>query len=157
VAGRDGRGEYGASPVPETPGPHDDFGSRRAARERALELLYEAEIKGRPVGEVIAALPVPPAAYATALATGAEAELPATDALLGQFSHKWEVHRMPAIDRAVLRLAVGELRTQPDVPVKVVLNEAVDLAKRYSTEQSGKFVNGLLSRIAREVRPGELE
>lgn len=134
----------------------DDFGSRRAARERALELLYEAEIKGVSVDEILSALPVPPDAYAQSLARDADGERAATDELLSRFSHKWDVHRMPAIDRAVLRLAVGELRTQPSVPAKVVLNEAVELAKRFSTEQSGKFVNGLLSRVAHEVRPGEL-
>ena len=122
-----------------------------------MELLYEAEIKGCTVADIVGALPVPPVTYANALATAAEAEQPDTDVLLGRFSRKWEVHRMPAIDRAVLRLAVGELRSQPDVPAKVVLNEAVELAKRYSTEQSGKFVNGLLSRVAKEVRPGELD
>lgn len=144
-------------PVPPPPGDGQGFGSRRAARERALELLYEAEIKDRRVADVVDQLPVAPDAYASALALAAEAAQPDTDALLGRFSERWDVHRMPAVDRAVLRLAVGELRSQPEVPAKVVLNEAVELAKRFSTDQSGKFVNGLLSRVAREVRPGELD
>ncbi len=146
---------------PPSPQPPDEraqsFGSRRAARERALELLYEAEMKGCSVDDVVASLPVAPDPYAVALASAAEREQPGTDRLLGRFSRGWEVHRMPALDRAVLRLAVGEMRSQPSVPVRVVLNEAVELAKRFSTEQSSRFVNGLLSRIAEELRPGELD
>jgi N utilization substance protein B len=142
---------YDATPIGGAAGP------RRAARERALELLYEAEVKGCTVADIVDALPLAPDPYAVALAGAAQARQAATDELLGQFSHRWDVHRMPAVDRAVLRLAVGELASQPDVPARVVLNEAVDLAKRYSTEESGRFVNGLLSRVAHEVRPGELD
>ncbi|HEX2042681.1 MAG TPA: transcription antitermination factor NusB, partial [Acidimicrobiales bacterium] len=65
----------------------------------------------------------------------------------------WAVERMPAIDRALLRMGVFELLHRPDVPTGVVLSEAVELAARYSTEDSGRFVNGVLARIAEEVRP----
>ena len=64
----------------------------------------------------------------------------------------WEVERMPVLDRSILRLATYELIAEPEVPVAVVIDEAVELAKQYSTEFSGGFVNGVLSTIARQVR-----
>ena len=64
----------------------------------------------------------------------------------------WKLERMPALDRAVLRMATFELIGRPDVPTAVVLNEAVELASEYSTDESGRFVNGMLGRIAEEVR-----
>ena len=67
----------------------------------------------------------------------------------------WEIDRMPVVDRTILRLATWELLSRPDVPVAVVIDEAVELAKQYSTEQSGGFVNGVLGTIATEVRPAD--
>jgi len=127
-------------------------GGRSDARERALALLYEAEMKGTSGTEVVAALPVPPDPYAAALVEGVEARRAEVDALLRRFSRSWPLERMPAIDRAVLRLATWELLDRPDVPTAVVIDEAVELAKRFSTEDSGRFVNGMLSSIAGEVR-----
>src|SRR5437879_6111700 len=95
---------------------------RRAARERALGLLYEAEAKRVAGAEVLAELPVPADDFATALV------------------------------RAALRMGTAELTARPDVPTGVVLAETVDLASRFSTDGSGRFVNGLLARVAREVR-----
>ncbi|MBI2709940.1 MAG: transcription antitermination factor NusB [Actinobacteria bacterium] len=117
-----------------------------------MHLLYEAEIKDQPVADVIAALPVPPDGYAVAVATGADQQRAGIDATLGRFARGWDVERMPALDRAVLRLATYELGHRPDVPRNVVINEAVELAKRYSTDGSGAFVNGMLARIADELR-----
>jgi N utilization substance protein B len=131
----------------------DDLGSRRSARERALGLLYEAEVKDQTPAGVVAALPLPPDPYAAALAEGVGAHGEVIDGLLRRFARDWKLERMPSVDRALLRLAVYELLEQPDVPVPVVINEAVELAKRFSTDESGKFVNGMLSRIAEEVRP----
>ncbi len=124
--------------------------SRRAARERALELLYEAETKDVTAGAVVAALPVPPDDYATALAEGVDDERAAIDELIVAHLKGWTLERMPAVDRAVLRLAVFELLHRPDVPVGVVISEAVELASEFSTDDSGRFVNGVLSAIARE-------
>jgi N utilization substance protein B len=106
--------------------------------------------------DVIAGLPIAPDPYAVALVTATDELRPSIDERLAERSRRWELHRMPAVDRAVLRLAVAELETQPDVPAKVVINEAVDLAKHYSTDKSGKFVNGMLSSIGKEIRPAEL-
>ena len=125
---------------------------RREARERALELLYEAESKGVPVRDVVASLPVEPDAYAVEVATGVDDERSALDERIGRISHEWPIERMPAVDRSILRMATWELASRPDLPTGVVISEAVDLATQYSTESSGRFVNGVLSRIASEVR-----
>lgn len=106
-----------------------------------------------PPAEVIDELPVPPEPFAGELVIGVGDHLEAIDELLGRYARNWEVHRMPATDRALLRIAAFELVHRPDVPTGAVISEAVELAKRYSTDDSGKFVNGMLSRIAEEVRP----
>ena len=126
---------------------------RRDARERALGLLYEAEAKGCTGTEVLAALPVPADEFAAALVAAVDEHRERIDGLLGEFAKGWSVARMPALDRAALRMGTAELMTRPDVPTAVVLNETVDLAKRFSTDDSGRFVNGLLAKIATEVRP----
>lgn len=127
---------------------------RRVARERALGLLYEAETKGRPISEVLAALPSPPDTYARQLVEGVEAHGARLDELISRNAHGWRLERMALIDLCVTRMAVFELTSRPDVPTAAVLSEAVELAKRFSTDNSGRFVNGLLAAIATEVRPG---
>lgn len=127
--------------------------TRREARERALGLLYEADLKRRGPADVVADLPVEPDRFAVELVVGVGEHLDALDELLGRYARGWEVNRMPAVDRALLRLGAFELVHRPDVPPNVVINEAVDLAKQYSTDDSGRFVNGVLARIAEvEVR-----
>ena len=77
------------------------------------------------------------------------------DAMIRKYSEHWALERMPVIDRTLLRLGTFELCWMPDVPTAAVITEAVELAKQYSTKDSGRFVNGLLSRIAESVRPSE--
>lgn len=125
---------------------------RRAARERALGLLYEAESKGVTSTELLAELPVAPDEFAVALVTAVDEHRARIDELLERFAQGWSLRRMPALDRAALRMGSAELITRADVPTAVVLAETVDLASRFSTDSSGRFVNGLLARIAREVR-----
>jgi N utilization substance protein B len=127
--------------------------SRRQARERALSLLYEAETKGVSPAEVLASLPVEPAPFAADLVNGVGDHGGEVDGYIRRFSKGWALERMPAIDRALLRIGVFELLHRPDVPTGAILSEAVELASRYSTEESGRFVNGVLAHIAREVRP----
>lgn len=127
-------------------------GGRREARERALGLLYEAEAKERSPAEVLDELPVDPDPYAAELVVGVADRRPEIDGLLRRFAKGWTLERMPAVDRAVLRMATFELGWRPDVPTGAVIDEAVELAKRYSTDDSGRFVNGMLSRIAEELR-----
>ncbi len=126
---------------------------RRDARERALGLLYEAEAKGCSGADVLATLPVPPDEFAVALVTAVDEHRERIDALLSEHARGWTLARMPALDRAALRLGTAELLTRADVPTPVVLAETVDLASRFSTDDSGRFVNGLLAKVATEVRP----
>jgi len=128
-------------------------GTRREARERALELLYEAEAKGLAPADVLVGLPITPDPFAVALVTGVDERLAELDALIERLARDWTVERMPWVDRSILRLAAFELVARPDVPTGAILSEAVELAKRFSTEEAGRFVNGLLSNLAREVRP----
>jgi transcription antitermination protein NusB len=107
------------------------LGTRREARERALGLLYEADAKGQEAAEVLG------------------------DLLITAYSIDWALERMPVVDRTVLRMAIWELLARSDVPIGVVISEAVELAKRYSTDESGRFVNGVLASVAAEVRAGE--
>ena len=128
-------------------------GPRHEARERALSLLYEAEMKQLGTAEVLAALSVAPDPFTVSLVEGAAQHEERIDALMAAAAKGWEVERMPVLDRSILRLATYELIAEPEVPVAVVIDEAVELAKQYSTEFSGGFVNGVLSTIARQVRP----
>jgi len=127
-------------------------GPRHEARERALALLYESEMKRVGLGEVLRNLTVAPDPFATALVEGVAAHAPRIDALVDAAATGWDIGRMPVLDRSILRLATCELITEPATPVAVVIDEAVELAKQYSTEFSGRFVNGVLSTIARQVR-----
>ena len=128
---------------------------RSEARERALLLLYEADAKGGAPRDVVAHLPVAPDPLATLLVEGVQDHRDAIDTLLADHARGWTLERMPVIDRTVLRIATFELLERPDVPTPVVIDEAVELAKRFSTDDSGRFVNGMLSAIARKVRPAE--
>jgi putative hydrolase of the HAD superfamily len=126
---------------------------RRDARERALGLLYEADTKGTTGAAVLAELPVPPDDYVVQLVDAVDLHRDEIDGHLERFAQGWTLARMAALDRAALRMGTGELITQPDVPTGVVLAETVELASRFSTDGSGRFVNGLLARVALEVRP----
>jgi N utilization substance protein B len=127
--------------------------SRRQARERALSLLYEAETKGADPADVLAALPVEPVPFAVDLVKGVGRHHDEIDDYIRRYARGWALERMPALDRALLRMGVYELIHRPDVPTSAILSEAVELASRYSTEESGRFVNGVLAHIGKEVRP----
>lgn len=123
---------------------------RTAARRRALDILYEADVAGRPAAEVLAGAGnvTPPA---RTLVEGVDRLGDEIDALIRKFADRWSLERMPVVDRNVLRIGIFELLWSSDeVPPGVAINEAVELAKLLSTEDSGRFVNGLLGRIARE-------
>lgn len=127
-------------------------GRRREARERAIGLLYEIEAKGSDAETVLGELPVPPDPYVTDVVGGIGRRGGEVDGLISRFAIDWNLPRMPAIDRAVLRLATYELIARPDVPTSVVISEAVELAKQYSTDESGRFVNGVLASISGHAR-----
>jgi N utilization substance protein B len=130
--------------------PADD--ERSDARERALILLYEAETKGIAPSEVLAAQVATPDELTVMLVRGVEEHMEQLDAVIAAHAKGWTLARMPAIDRNVLRVAAFELLGRRDVPVAVVLDEAVELAKRFSTDDSGRFVNGVLAALVPVLR-----
>lgn len=125
---------------------------RSDARERALYVLYEASVKGIEPADVLAAQVVPPDELTTSLVSGVATHQQRLDAAIEAKAEGWALNRMPVLDLNVLRLAAFELAERPDVPVAVVIDEAVELAKRFSTDNSGRFVNGVLSALAPELR-----
>ncbi len=127
--------------------------TRRAARERALELAYECEQRGLSAAQLLAELQVDPDEYARRLVEGIDDHRDEIDALIRKYSEHWALERMPVIDRALLRMGTYELGWIPETPTAVAITEAVELAKEYSTKDSGRFVNGLLARITEDVRP----
>jgi N utilization substance protein B len=130
--------------------------TRREARERALSLCYEQDVRGSTVAELLGDLPAPPDKYAVELVTGIEEHKEELDALIRKFADRWSLERMPVIDRNLLRIAAFELAHRPEIPLAVAISEAVELAKRYSTDDSGRFINGMLGRIAEHTRETEV-
>ncbi|MEM9037699.1 MAG: transcription antitermination factor NusB [Actinomycetota bacterium] len=122
------------------------------ARERAMALLYEASIRSVDVGTVIDGLALDPAPLAALLARGVDEHRDELDEAISSASVNWKLDRIATMDLTILRLAAYELAHRPDVPLAVVIDEAVELAKRFSTDDSGRFVNGVLSRVAEILR-----
>jgi len=142
------------SPGPDAPEEGEPLlGTRRQARELALSLLYEADAKTAAPSAVLAEFPIDPDPFAADLVTGVDEHQAEIDEFIRRFAKDWTLERMPVVDRNLLRIGVYELVHRPDVPTAAVISEAVELARRYSTEESGRFVNGMLGRIAEEVRP----
>ena len=133
------------------------MGARTKYRKRALDILFESEAQGAPLGGTLARrLEVndPPVnAYTVELVEGVVSHVEEIDALLGEHARGWTLERMPSVDRNLLRIATFEILHVDDVPDGVAVSEAVELAKDLSTDESPRFVNGLLSRIV-AVKPG---
>lgn len=125
---------------------------RTDARERAMMLLYEADNRRIALSEVIDAQVIEIDPLARQLAEGVASHGDELDAAIAAQARGWTIARMPAIDRTVLRIASYELAHRPDVPTAVILNEAVTLANSYSTDDSGRFVNGVLASLAKVLR-----
>jgi N utilization substance protein B len=128
------------------------MGARTKARKRALDILFESELRGLPPGATLPdrqAADTPPVAdYTVTLVEGVMERLPEIDATIAAYSDGWALERMPAVDRNILRIGVYELEHVESVPHGVVLSEAVRLAAELSTDDSASFVNGVLARIA---------
>jgi N utilization substance protein B len=124
---------------------------RHHARERALEILYEATIKERDVATVLNEQSLRPGEYTVALVTSAAANQPRANELISNFAIDWPLERIALVDRLVMTLAVGEMLMPNAPPLAVILDEAVELAKVYSTDGSPAFVNGVLSSIAENI------
>lgn len=125
------------------------FDPRSQAREHALSLLYEAETKGVDGRIVLEGLIVPPDDLTRLLVEGVTDHLADIDRIIADHAAGWTLDRMPALDRGILRLGVFELLYRRDIPVAVVLDEAVELAKTFSTDDSSRYVNGVLAAVAR--------
>ncbi len=128
--------------------PPGDEDERSDARERALILLYEAESKSMAPTDVVDGQVLRPDELTQQLVAGVEHKGRQIDDLIAAHAKGWTLQRMPTLDRNILRIGTYELLDRPDVPIAVVIDEAVELAKRFSTDDSGRFVNGVLSAIA---------
>ena len=133
--------------------------ARSKARKRALDILFQSDIRGDELGVTLAAEAKRAAGepsresswlYAREIVDGVVDNAAAIDEQITSASKEWSLVRMPAVDRAVLRIGVWELVYNPDVPPAVAIDEAVELAKEFSTEESGAFVHGVLARVARD-------
>ncbi|MEU8006622.1 transcription antitermination factor NusB [Catellatospora sp. NPDC049111] len=129
--------------------------ARRKARKRALDVLYEADLRDLPVRTVLSAYlermesPRPEhLPYAVSLAEGVNEHLDDIDETIATFAEGWTIDRMPVVDRNLARIAVYELLYVPEIDDPVAITEAVELAKELSTDDSPRFLNGLLGRIA---------
>jgi len=131
-------------------------GARSKARKRALDLLFEADQRGidplELLAERVAGGEIPVPEYTVRLVEGVAAHRERIDELLSTYAHGWTLARMPAVDRALLRLGAWELLYNDEVPDAVAIDEAVELARTLSTEESPAFVNGLLARLL-EIKP----
>jgi N utilization substance protein B len=131
--------------------------SRSRCREWALQFLYQGEFSEPPDPTALEQFwghfqdgGAPPA-YLKELVEGVGSHLEELDALIVRYSEHWRLERMTVVDRNLLRLAIYELLYQPGIPPKVVINEAVEMAKRYGSEASGAFVNGILDQVRMSV------
>ena len=124
---------------------------RHHARERALEIFYEATIKERTIAEVLNQLGIRPDEYTVAILVSAEENQQKANELISEFAVDWTLDRIAIVDRLVMTMAVGEMMMNDAPPKAVILDEAVELAKVYSTDGSPSFVNGVLSSIAEQI------
>jgi N utilization substance protein B len=128
--------------------------ARSKARKRVVDVLFEADTRGVDVAATLAdrlALADPPLnPYTVEVVQGIAAHRDRIDAILAEYAEGWTIARMPGVDRAVLRLGVYELLWREDVPQPVAIDEAVELAKTLSTDESPRFVNGVLARVLRD-------
>jgi N utilization substance protein B len=151
------------------------MGKRRAAREMALQMLFQLELGRSEVGDVLSGYEpadvsgedegvklegpalVSARSYAEALVAGVVADRGEIDDLIRSQATNWRLERMPVVDRTVLRIAIYELLRETDVPQVVIVDEAIELAKRYGSEQSGAFVNGVLDGLLHKQKfPGRM-
>lgn len=131
------------------------MGARSKARKRALDVLYSADVRGESLADAIraeearnAAAPKPSWEYARQIVTGVDEHRAEIDELIETYAQGWTIPRMPAIDRALVRIGIWEILHNDEVPDGVAISEAVEAARNLSTDDSAGFINGLLGRIA---------
>ena len=136
------------------------MGARRKARELALQMLYENDVAGTAAGEMfqrssdLQSAPESTRAFAERLVEGTLSHRDDLDVIISKQADHWRLARMPVVDRNILRLALYELLHEPETPHPVVIDEALEIAKRFSTPRSSQFINGILDGVlkARPVR-----
>lgn len=135
--------------------------ARSKARKRALDMLFQADVRGEPLGAIVEAEAKRAAVepdrmaswlYAREIVDGVADHRDEIDELIAGYAQGWTLERMPNVDRALLRLTAWEILHNPEVPTAVAIDEAVELAKEYSTDDSARFVNGVLGKIALHAR-----
>ncbi len=161
---KDPLGSEPAPPGGENPEEPKRVPRRRLAREVALKILFQVDVGKFPLTEVLESyepvindeaetprsLPPDLARYARKLVIGTARHLEEIDTLLEELTEDWSLERLASVDRNILRLATYEILYEPEVPPSVSIDEAVELAKKYSTEDSGRFVNGVLAALVRK-------
>ncbi|HOW28555.1 MAG TPA: transcription antitermination factor NusB [Elusimicrobiota bacterium] len=134
------------------------MGGRRQSRETALQVLYLLDITSLSVDEALIAvnqnIEAPPkvAEFSKTIIDGVVEQRTRLDELITRYAENWEIARMAAIDRNVLRIGTFEIINHPETPISVIIDEALEIVKTYSTEDSGKFVNGILDKMKSERR-----
>jgi N utilization substance protein B len=129
---------------------------RRTARHQALHILYQREITEEPIGSILEGRTFleeemgDPDDFAKGIVTGVEVRQDVLDDTIESISENWTLSRMPLVDRSILRIAVWEILFADDIPDSVSINEAVEMAKVYGGEDSSKFVNGILGKLAEQ-------
>lgn len=155
--------EPDGSPSHNSPHKTEHKNTRREARELVLRMLFQVDVGKQPLDEVVEAalaqsvLEGANRNYAEDVVRGTLANKEQIDSQLEQLASDWAVERQAAVDRNILRMTTYEILYRPDTPVAAVINEAVELAKKYSTAESGRFVNGVLGALARSVPRGQTE
>lgn len=134
--------------------------ARTKARKRALDMLFQADVRGESLNAIVAAEAQRAAGepdraaswlYAREIVDGVADHRDEIDELIASYAQGWTLERMPNVDRALLRLSAWEVLHNPEVPTAVAIDEAVELAKEYSTDDSARFINGVLGRIAQHA------
>lgn len=139
------------------------MGSRRRAREFALQMLYQADASGAPIAEVAGnfwddrATPDDVRQFAERLARGTAAAQAEVDALLSEHLENWRLDRLAIVDRNILRLAVYEFLHEPETPPIVVIDEAIEVARKFGGEDSWQFTNGILDAVRKKLHPADPE
>lgn len=135
--------------------------ARSKARKRALDMLFQADVRGEPLDAIVEAEAKRAAGepdreaswlYAREIVDGVADHRDEIDELIASYAQGWTLERMPNVDRALLRLSAWEVLHNPEVPTAVAIDEAVELAKEYSTDDSSRFVNGVLGKIAQHAQ-----
>jgi N utilization substance protein B len=140
-----------------------DKEARHRAREAAVQMLYQWEVGRDPISDVVStfwahgpsasqAVPGELQTFATTLANGVAGTVEVIDPMIGEAAENWRIERMNVLDRLILRLAIYEFLHQPDTPAKVIINEALELARTFSADNSVRFINGILDAVRKTLQ-----